>query len=91
MRRSRGGRARLTDLPEVNQLKKVYLLFSPGAAGISLTDLDRASFLLLYEARRAVEIKTLLAQPGATQANLARSQEILSEWLESGVLMIPEA
>ncbi len=79
---------RLTDLPEVNQLKKIYLLFSPGAAGIALTDLDRASFLLLYEARRAVEIKTLLAQPGATKTNAVRSQEILSEWLESGVLMI---
>lgn len=79
---------RLTDLPEVNQLKKVYLLFSPGAAGLALTDLDRASFLLLYEARRAVEIKTLLAQSGATKGNAARAQEILSEWLESEVLMI---
>lgn len=78
----------LTDLPEVNQLKKVYLLFSPGATGISLTNIDRASFLLLYEARRAVEIKNLIARPGAAKNNAAQVQELLSEWLESGVLMI---
>ena len=79
---------RLTDLPEVNQLQKTYLLFSPGAAGITLTALDRATFLLLYEARRAVEIRTLLARPGAPKNNATQAQAILSEWLENGVLMI---
>lgn len=81
---------RLTDLPEVNQLQKIYLLFSPGAAGITLTALDRATFLLLYEARRAVEIRTLLARPGAPKNNATQAQTILSEWLENGVLMIVE-
>lgn len=80
----------LTDLPEVNQLKKNYLLFSPGASGISLTEIDRNSFLLLYEARRPLEIKNLLARPGAPKANTAQLQEALSEWLESGVLVIVE-
>lgn len=79
---------RLTDLPEVNQLKKTHLLFSPGATGITLMELDRATFLLLYEARRAVEIKTLLTRPGAPKNNAAQAQSILSEWLENGVLTI---
>ncbi len=81
---------RLVDLPEVDQLKKVYLLFSPGTSGISLTNIDRASFLLLYEARRPVEIKSLLTKPGATKTVSIQMQEALSEWLESGVLMVVE-
>lgn len=79
---------RLTGLPEVAQQKKVYLLFSPGAAGIALTNLDKAAFLTLYETKRAVEIRSLLARLGATKEKLIRTQEILSAWLESGALMI---
>jgi len=81
---------RLTGLPEVEQQKKVYLLFSPGAAGISLTNLDKSTFLTLYEMRRAVEIKSLLVRLGATKEKAVRTQEILSEWLEHGALMIVE-
>jgi hypothetical protein len=81
---------RLTGLPEVEQQKKVYLLFSPGAAGISLTQLDKSAFVILYETRRAVEIKSLLARPGATKDKAMRTQAILSEWLEQGALMIVE-
>lgn len=81
---------RLTGLPEVDQQKKVYLLFSPGAAGIALTNLDKSAFLTLYETRRAVEIKSLLARLGATKEKLIRTQEILSAWLEHGALMIVE-
>lgn len=77
---------RLMGLPEVNQLKKIHLLFSPGATGITLTELDRATFLLLYEARRPIEIRTLLARPGAAKNNAA--QAILSEWLENSVLTV---
>jgi hypothetical protein len=79
---------RLSGLPEVDQQKKVYLLFHPGAAGISLTNLDKSSFLILYETRRAVEIRSLLARLGATKEKSIRTQEVLSEWLEHGALMI---
>jgi len=79
---------RLAGLPVV-EAQKVYLLFSPGAAGISITNLDKAAYLLLYDAKRPVEIRALLARPGPAKA-AARAQEILSEWLESGALMLVE-
>jgi hypothetical protein len=79
---------RLTGLPEVELQKKVYLLFSPGAAGISLTNLDKPTFVLLYETRRAVEIRSLLARAGITKTSSRRAQEILAEWLENGALML---
>ena len=81
---------RLTGLPEVDQQKKVYLLFSPGAAGISLTHLDKSTFAILAETKRAVEIRSLLARPGATKDKARQTQAILSEWLENGALMIVE-
>ena len=79
---------RLGGLPEIDQLKKVYLLFNPGAAGISLTNLDKSTFAILAETKRAVEIRSLLARPGATRETSRRTQAILSEWLENGALMI---
>jgi len=77
---------RLPGLPEVDAQKKVYLLFGPGAAGISITNLDKSDFLVLYETKRAVEIKSLLSRLGAARSKQA--QEILGEWLENGALMI---
>jgi hypothetical protein len=77
---------RLTGLPEVDTQKKIYLLFGPGAAGISLTGLDKTSYLVLYETRRPIEVKTLLKRLGPGSAR--RAPEILSEWLEQGALMI---
>jgi hypothetical protein len=78
---------RLTDLPAVDSQKKVYLLFSPGASGISITHLDRAAYLVLYETKRAVEIRSMLSRAAAPKAT-TRVQEVLSEWLEGGALMI---
>jgi hypothetical protein len=78
---------RLTDLPAVDSQKKVYLLFSPGTSGISITHLDRAAYLVLYETKRAVEIRSLLSRAAAPKAT-TRVQEVLSEWLEGGALMI---
>lgn len=78
---------RLTDLPEVDSQNKTYLLFSPGASGISMTNLDKTAFLLLYETRRPVEIRSLLSKATTPKA-FARAQEIISEWLESDVLMM---
>ena len=77
---------RLPALPEVDGQKKVYLLFSPGAAGISITNLDKADFLVLYETKRAVEIRSLLSRLAPARA--VQAQAILAEWLENGALMI---
>jgi len=78
---------RLTDLPAVDSQTKVYLLFCPGASGISITHLDRAAYLVLYETKRAVEIRSLLSRAATSKAT-TRAQEILSEWLENGALML---
>jgi len=77
---------RLPALPEVDGQKKVYLLFSPGAAGISITNLDKSDFLVLYDTKRAVEIRSLLSRLAPARARQA--QDILAEWLENGALMI---
>jgi hypothetical protein len=77
---------RLPALPEVEEQKKVYLLFSPGAAGISITNLDKSDFLVLYETKRAVEIRSLLSRLAPARARQA--QNILAEWLGNGALMI---
>ena len=81
---------RLTGLPAVDTQKKVYLLFGPGASGISITNLDRAAYLVLYDTKRAVEIRSLLARLGGTKGSAMRAQEVLSEWLENGALMLIE-
>jgi hypothetical protein len=77
---------RLPALPEVDEQKKVYLLFGPGAAGISITNIDKPDFLVLYETKRAVEIRSLLSRLAPARAKQA--QGILAEWLEHGALMI---
>jgi hypothetical protein len=77
---------RLPALPEVDEQKKVYLLFSPGAAGISITNIDKPDFLVLYETKRAAPIRSLLSRLAPARARQA--QDILAEWLENGALMI---
>src|SRR5262249_24597710 len=70
---------RLPRLPEVDRAKKTYLLFGPGASGISLSHLDKSSYLVLYQARQALEIKSLLSRVGTAGVQARRAQEILSE------------
>jgi hypothetical protein len=77
---------RLPPLPEVDERKKVYLLFSPGASGISITNLDKSDFLVLHETKRAVEIRSLLSRLAPAKASQAQS--ILAEWIENGALML---
>jgi hypothetical protein len=77
---------RLPALPEVDEQKKVYLLFSPGAAGISITNIDKPDFLVLYETKRAAPIRSLLSRLAPARARQA--QDVLAEWLENGALMI---
>jgi hypothetical protein len=79
---------RLPALPEVDGQKKVYLLFSPGASGISIINIDKSDFLVLYETKRAVEIRSLLSRLAPARARQA--QDILAEWLENGALMIAD-
>jgi hypothetical protein len=76
----------LPALPEVDERKKVYLLFSPGAAGISITNLDKSDFLVLFETKREVEIRSLMSRLAPARARQA--QDILAEWLETGALII---
>jgi hypothetical protein len=76
----------LPALPEIDEQKKVYLLFGPGAAGISITNIDKPDFLVLYETKRAVEIRNLLSKLAPARAKQA--QGVLAEWLENGALMI---
>lgn len=77
----------LSGLPVVNAQQKAYFLFHPNAAGISMTDLDKAAYLVLYETKRAIEIRSLLARHPA-KPNVRSSEEILIEWLEDGALRI---
>ncbi|HQR32675.1 MAG TPA: hypothetical protein PLK30_08060 [Blastocatellia bacterium] len=78
---------KLTGLPEVDGQRKVYFLFHPSATGISMTDLDKTSYLVLYDTKRAVEIRSLLSRHAA-KPNATPPQEILSEWLENGALTL---
>lgn len=80
---------KLIGLPEVDAQQKVYFLFSPSATGISMTDLDKAAYLVLYDAKRPVEIRSLLTRHKA-KPNAKSTQEILSEWLDGGALMLVE-
>ena len=77
---------RLPELPPVDGQKKVYLLFGPGAAGISITNIDKSDFLVLYETRRAIEIRSLLSRLSPSRSRQAQAS--LAEWLENGALMI---
>jgi hypothetical protein len=77
---------RLPKMPEVDGQKKVYLLFGPGASGISITNIDKSDFLILYETRRAIEIRSLLSKLSPSRSRQA--QAALAEWLENGALTI---
>lgn len=79
---------RLPELIVVEPKQKTYLLFSPGATGISLTEIDKASYLVLYETRRTITIKNLFARAQTSGVPLRQSSATLSEWLEAGGLMI---
>ncbi|MGH9801444.1 MAG: hypothetical protein ACRD82_13850, partial [Blastocatellia bacterium] len=78
---------KLGDLPPMDSQKKVYFLFHPGATGISMTDLDKAAYLVLYDTKRPVEISNLLSRHTA-KPNTKSPQDILIEWLEDGALML---
>jgi hypothetical protein len=81
---------RLPELIAAEPKQKTYLLFSPGATGISLTEIDKSSYLVLYETRRPIVIKTLFARAQASGVNARRGSEVLSEWLDARGLRIAD-
>lgn len=78
----------LPPLPEVEPKRKLYLLFSPGATGISLTHVDKPTWAVLGEAKRPTEIRSLLARAAMTGVKAPQAQDVLAEWLECGGLML---
>ncbi|MBI1763334.1 MAG: hypothetical protein HYR56_18065 [Acidobacteria bacterium] len=81
---------RLPQLPAVEPKRKLYLLFSPGATGITLTHIDKPTWGVLGEAKRPAEIRSLLTRAAMTGVKAPQAQEILAEWLECGGLMLLE-
>jgi hypothetical protein len=79
---------RLPQLPAVEPKRKLYLLFSPGATGITLTHIDKPTWAVLGEAKRPTEIRSLLSRAAMTGVKAPQAQEILAEWLECGGLML---
>ncbi|MDX2031740.1 MAG: hypothetical protein SF339_13790 [Blastocatellia bacterium] len=81
---------RLPALPPVDRSAKTFLLFGPGATGISLSHLDKAAWLVLLQARLPIEIRNLLARARTAGVAAKRAPEILSEWMEHGAVQVVE-
>jgi hypothetical protein len=79
---------RLKDLPAVDAKKKIFLLFTPAANGIALVHIERAEFLLLYEARSPLTIRKLLGQAAAAGINTKIATQIITDAIEQRTLSI---
>jgi len=80
---------RLSGLPPVDSQRKVYFLFHPSASGISMTTLDKAAYLVLYDTKRPIEINTLFARHSA-KTKTTQAETIVLEWLEDGALRLSD-
>lgn len=80
---------RLSGLPLVDSQRKQYFLFRPGATGISMTSLDKAEYLVLYDAKRPVEINSLFVRH-PDKPNSTPTDTIVLEWLEDGALRLSD-
>ncbi|MFN0109706.1 MAG: hypothetical protein ACKVZH_12705 [Blastocatellia bacterium] len=78
---------RLPDLPPVNAQQKAYFLFYPNGNSISMFDLDKASYLVLYDTRRRIQIPQLVARH-PEKGNARPATEIVLAWLEEGSLRL---
>ncbi len=78
---------RLEGLPDVDT-KKIHLLFTPGAAGITLVNIDKYDYLVLYEARKPVTIRELLQRAKKAGVSAQRGQCIVSNALEERTLIL---
>ncbi|MBK9314463.1 MAG: hypothetical protein IPM55_09505 [Acidobacteria bacterium] len=81
---------RLTGLPDVEGRKKTRLMFSPGVIGISLSHIDKSTFLVLYETKRTSEIRGVLKRAADAGVKEVTAHEILAHSLETGALMISQ-
>lgn len=79
---------RLDRLPEVDTQKSTYLLFTPGANGITLVNISRYDYLLLYEARKPITLRELLQRAKSAGVSNNRAQRIVSEALEERTLIL---
>jgi len=82
---------RLTGLPEVEPRRKVWLMFAPGATGITLSHIEKTTWLALYEVRRPSEIRSVVRRAVAAGISEAQAHEILASALESGTIIIKES
>lgn len=80
---------KLSGLPPVDSQRKVYFLFHPSATGISMTTLDKAAYLVLYDTKRPIEINTLIARHPA-KPKTTPAETIVLEWLEDGALRLSD-
>lgn len=82
---------RLTGLPEVEPRRKVWLMFAPGATGITLSHIDKSTYLVLYEVRRPSEIRSVIMRAVSAGVRETQAQEILASALETGTIRIMES
>ncbi len=80
---------RLSGLPPVDSQRKLYFLFHPSATGISMTSLDKAEYLVLYDAKHPVEINSLFVRH-PDKPNSTPTDTIVLEWLEDGALRLSD-
>ncbi|MDX2041499.1 MAG: hypothetical protein SF097_09625 [Acidobacteriota bacterium] len=78
---------KLGKLPPVDSQQKAYFLFYPLSSGISMFDLDKASYLVLYDTKRPVEINFLFVRHRA-KPNATPTEDIVLQWLEDGSLRL---
>ncbi|MCS6885676.1 MAG: hypothetical protein RMM17_04900 [Acidobacteriota bacterium] len=78
---------RLEGLPPVEK-KNIYLLFRPGTNGITLVNIDKYDYLLLYEARKSLTVRDLLRRVVQAGLTLRHAEKLLIEALEEGTLLL---
>lgn len=79
---------RLQGLPEIDNHRHTYLLFTPGANGITLVNIGRYEYLVLYEARRPISIRQLLERAKSAGVPPQRTQRIVSNALDERTLIL---
>ncbi|MBL8148992.1 MAG: hypothetical protein JNN15_03590 [Blastocatellia bacterium] len=80
--------AKLDNLPAVDTKKKAYLLFLPGGSGITLVNIEKSDYLLLFEAKRPLTIKELILKATVAGVKKAKAEAIVSEALQQVYLTV---
>lgn len=79
---------RLVDLPAVETKKKIYLLCTPIAKGISLVNIEREDYLVLMEGRATLTIGQMIERAKVSGVTKAKAQKIIANALEEQTLYI---